>query len=245
LATICTKVWSEVPHHRRLGAQFRPVARGQGMVLQAVAVLQHEQLGLVDCRRRDAVGQVQRSGTRREGDVEPVVEQGRGLDLAAREWEGEQHAIELAALEIVAGGLAGLLAQEQPELRIIGTQPREQAGQQEGGDGGNHAHAQLARQRLAGGPGHVGQLLGLAQHLACLQRDLRAERGEAHDAAGPLHQSDADQRLELANAGGHGGLGDETGIRGPAEMAGILERHQILELLQSGQVSRHRLRRFL
>ena len=67
--------------HRRLGAKLGPVAGGQSMVLEAMAVLEQQQTMLVDrvgrrCSRRG-------SSPRREGDVEPVVEQFRRLDLAA------------------------------------------------------------------------------------------------------------------------------------------------------------------
>ena len=46
------------------------------------------------------------------------------------------------------------------------------------------------------------------------------------------------QRLELAQAGGEGGLGDETGVGGTAEMARVLQRNEILQLLQRREVGR-------
>ena len=116
-------------HHRRLGAQLRPVAGGQRMVLQAVAVLEQQQAVLVDRPGVDA-----RAGGRlaaREGDEQPVVEQGRLVDVAAAVGQGEQDAVELAAVERVAGGLAGLLAQEELEVRPLRAEPRKHRRQQE------------------------------------------------------------------------------------------------------------------
>ena len=104
-------------HHRRLGAQLGPVAGGERMVLEAMAVLEQQQPVLVD-----RVG-VDRSRRRRlaarEGDEQAVVEQVAHVDVAAGEGHRQQHAVELAAVERVAGRLAGLLAQEELEARAI------------------------------------------------------------------------------------------------------------------------------
>ena len=203
------------------------------MVLEAVAVLEQQQLGLVDRRGRHRVGQaIGRAG--RKGDQETVLEQLSPLDLAAGEGEGEEHAIELAALERVAGRLAGLLAQVELEVRPLIAQSRKQGRKQERSDGRDHAHPELAGERLAGRAHHVRQILGLAQDPLRLFRHPDAERGEAHHAPRPLDEHHADQRLELLDSGRKGRLGDEARLRGAAEMAVVAQRDQILELLQSG-----------
>ena len=73
------------------------------MVLQAMAVFEKQQSVLVDV---GGVDRVPRGGASppRKGDEQRIVEQRRGIDLAAGEGEREQHAIELAAMERLAGG---------------------------------------------------------------------------------------------------------------------------------------------
>ena len=93
--------------------------------------------------------------------------------------------------------------------------------------------------RLALGARHLGKLFGLAKNAHRLVGDLLAERGEADQAAGPLDERHAEQRLELAKPRGERRLGDEAGVGGLAEMAVAPKRDEILELLQAGQVDRH------
>src|SRR3546814_8637757 len=126
-----------------------------------------------------------------------VLEQLERLHLAAIIRESEKHAVELPAMERIAGRLAGFLAEEQLEVRPFPAQLRQQGGEQERGDGGDDAHPQFARQGLAGRPCHVRKLLGLAQDTPRLLRDPIAQRGEAHHAPRTLHEHAADQRLQL------------------------------------------------
>ena len=105
-------------HHRRLGAQLGPVAGRQGMVLEAMAVLQQQQPVLVD--RAGIDRRLAGRFATREGDEQPVVEQRRIVDVAAAVGQGQQHAVELAAVQRVAGGLAGFLAQVELEAWAIG-----------------------------------------------------------------------------------------------------------------------------
>src|SRR3546814_3247727 len=67
-------------------------------------------------------------------------------------------------------------------------------------DRGDDAHAKLSDKRRGGGGGHVGKLLGLAQHAMRLFDDRIVEPGEAHDAAGAFDERLAEQRLELADS---------------------------------------------
>ncbi len=89
------------------------------------------------------------------------------------------------------------------------------------------------------GARHLGQFFGLAEDAHRLVRDPFAERGEADDAARALDQHHAEQRLELAEAGGQGRLGDEAGIGRFAEMPVLAQRDQILELLDGGEMDGH------
>jgi len=118
-------------------------------------------------------------------------------------------------------------------------QPGQQGRQQEGRNGRDHAEPELARERLARGAHHVGQLLGLAQYPPRLGGDSKAQRREAHDPPGALDQGDSDHRLELLDPGRQGRLGNETGLGRAAEMAVGFERHEILKLLQRGEVDAH------
>ncbi len=175
----------------------------------------------------------------RVGDVERVVEQRRAIDLAAIEGEREQHAIELAAPERLAGRTAGLLPQVELELRPLLAKARQHGRQQERRDRRNDAHAQLAMQRPALRPRHFGQLLGLAKHGDRLVGDLLAERREADHAAGPFDQGEAEQGLEFAEARRQGRLGDEAGVGGLAEMSVAPQRDEILKLLDGRKVDDH------
>ena len=111
-------------------------------------------------------------------------------------------------------------------------------GQQERRDGGDHAHPQFARQRLAGALHQVGQLLGLAQQAVRLGHHRIAQRGEAHRALGPLDQHHAQQGFQIAQPGRQRRLRDETGVGGAAEMAMLVQRNKVLQLLERGQVRR-------
>src|SRR3546814_18324420 len=70
---------------------------------------------------------------------ERVVEQIFGLDVAARIGEREQDTVDGAVVERFACLRARLLAQEELERRAFLAQPRQEAGEQEGRDRGDHA----------------------------------------------------------------------------------------------------------
>ena len=132
------------------------------MVLEAMAVLEQQQFGLVDRRRLDLLGQIV-GHAGREGDEEIIVEQVRPFHLAAGIRQSEQDAVELAAVQRLAGGRAGLLAEEQLQIRPLRAEAWQQGRKQKGRDGRDHAEAELAGQRLARGADHVGEVLRLAQ----------------------------------------------------------------------------------
>jgi len=199
------------------------------MVLQAVPVLQHEQAVLVDQLRvdRGLDGRLAAG----KGNVEAVVEQRRLVHVAAGIGHGEEHAVELSTLERVAGGLARLLAQEQLQIRPLLAKSWKHCRQQEGRDRWDDAEPKLAVKRLALCPGHVGQLLSLAQDAKCLFRDLRPQGCETDDAPSPFDEDHAKRVFKLPQASRQGGLSHEAGLRSLAEMAVLTERNEILELL--------------
>ena len=206
------------------------------MVLEAMAILEQQQAMLVDCVGGDTGRRV---FVRREGEQQLVVEQVDHLDITARIRRGKEDAVELATVERVARRLAGFLAQEQLQIGPAAAQPRQDRREQERGDGGDHPHAQFAGQGEALGARHVGEFLGLAQHTAGLFGDAHAERSKADDAARALDEGDADQRLELAQAGRERRLGDEAAFGGLAEVAIVAQRDEILELLDGGKIDYH------
>ena len=142
------------------------------MILQAMPVFQHQQPIFVDRSGfDDAVG---RRLSARESDEQAIVEQRRLVHVAAGKRDSEQHAVELAAMERVAGRLARLFTQEQLQVRPLLAQARKHRRKQEGRDGRDDAHAQFAVERLALGARHVGQFLALAKDAQSLFRDLLA-----------------------------------------------------------------------
>ena len=61
-----------------------------------------------------------------------------------------------------------------------------------------------------------------------------ALRRKALKARAALHQHDAENFLELLEAGRHGRLGDAAGLRGPSEMPLLCERQQKFKLIDQG-----------
>src|SRR3546814_9143146 len=75
------------------------------MVLEAMAILEQQQPVLVD-RRRGGMEWDAFRHPGRKGDEQPVLEQLERLHLAAIIRESEKHAVELPAMERIAGRLA-------------------------------------------------------------------------------------------------------------------------------------------
>src|SRR3546814_3099220 len=68
---------------------------------------------------------------------------------------------------------ARFLAQEELERRPLLAQSRQQTGEQEGRNGRDDAHPQLADERGRGGGGHVGKFLRSEEHTSELQSLMR------------------------------------------------------------------------
>ena len=203
-----------------------------------MAILEHQHLRRVDLVGADHRGQVLRL-VAGESDEQRIVEQILGFDIAARVGEREQDAIDGAMVQRFARLRARFLAQEKLERRAFLAEPRQQAGEEEGGDRRNDAHPEFADERRGGGGGHVGEFLSLAQHAVRLFDDRVAEPGKADDAAGAFDERLTKQRFKLADARRQRRLGDVAAVGGAAEMAMLVERDEILHLFQRGEVIVH------
>ena len=123
LSTICTSVCSEVPI-------IAAWARSSGRLQADSAWSLRQWPSSSSSRRFSSIAAASTDGAARrlaarEGDEQTVVEQRRVVDLAAGEGQGEQHAVELAAVQRLARRLAGLLAQVELEVGPLLAQPRQ------------------------------------------------------------------------------------------------------------------------
>ena len=142
-------------------------------------------------------------------------------------------------MERLTARLTGFLAQEEIEVGIGRAHAREQFGQQKRGDGRDDAEAKVAGQGLTLGLRHGGERLGVGEHGAGLGDNLLAQGGESNHAAGALDERGVEDGLEFAKARRQGRLSDKTLFGRASEMAMLVERHQILKLLEGGQVDGH------
>ena len=164
----------------------------------------------------------------------------RLFDLARREGQGEEHAIDAPVLQGFDRILAGLFAQEQFEIGPLLAQARQESGEHKGRDRGDHAHAQLACKRFARSLHQVRKLFRLAQNAMRLFHHLIAQRREADHPAAAFDQRHAEQRFEFADPRAQCRLRHEARFRGAAEMAVFVQRHKILQLLDGREVGAHR-----
>ena len=154
--------------------------------------------------------------------------------------EGEQHAINPPVLKRIHCILTGFLAQHQLQVRALVLQARQQARDHERCDGRDHAHAQLPRKRLSGGLHKVREFLCLAQELVRFRHHLLTQRGKPDHSARAFDQSHAQERFQLPDPRRQRRLRDKTRIRRTPEMAMLMQRDEILQLLDGGEVGGHR-----
>jgi hypothetical protein len=107
-------------------------------------------------------------------------------------------------------------------------------GSRKGGDRRDHAHAQLAGKRLAGGAHHVGQILG-SRRIRCAFSATRIPSGVKRTTRGSARPGDADQGLQFLDPGRERRLGDEAGVGGPAEMAVVSSATKYWSCLRVGR----------
>jgi hypothetical protein len=97
---------------------------------------------------------------------------------------------------------------------------------------GDQGHPELARERIGVVARHGDDLVAVVQHAACPHHDLPADLRELHVLRLALDQLDAEVVLEFLDLGGQRGLTHEGALGGLAEMSGVGEGHQILEILE-------------
>jgi hypothetical protein len=69
---------------------------------------------------------------------------------------------------------------------------------------------------------------------------LPADLGELYVLRLPLDQFDPEVFLQLLQLRGQGGLADEGALGGPAEVAGVGQSHQVLQILEIHDFLIHR-----
>ncbi len=140
-----------------------------------------------------------------------------GVEAGGVVGQGDQGGVKGPGLQSLDQAMGEVLAQEQLQLGEALAQQGQGAGQQERGDGRDHAQAEAARQRLAGGAGGLHQILRARQDVVAPARHLLADGGEDHARTGPIDHRRVERALQFLNAGRQGGLGDVGGLCGAAE----------------------------
>src|SRR5437764_762124 len=110
------------------------------MVLEAMTILEEQEPVLVDLGRVDGRGR--RRFAMRIGDEQRIIEQRRRIDLTAGERQSEQDAIELPAMQRLAGSTAGLFPEVELEFRPLLAKPRQHCWKKERRDRRDDAHTQ-------------------------------------------------------------------------------------------------------
>ena len=80
--------------------------------------------------------------------------------------------------------------------------------------------------------GEIDQIARRRQHVLAAAGDFAPDIGQHHLAGPPLHHSDAERALEIADLHRQSGLGYGTGLGSAAEMAVLGECREITELSQ-------------
>jgi hypothetical protein len=94
-------------------------------------------------------------------------------------------------------------------------------------------------ERLALGARDFAKFFGLTQRAHRLVGYLFAQRREAHDSASPLDEGYTKDAFELAQTRGEGRLRHIAGVGGLTEMPVLVQRDEVLQLLESRQIFGH------
>lgn len=121
---------------------------GQGLVAQTVAVFEQDQVLSLQGPFGDRPGPRQGvTGRRRRQDL--IVADAGVIDARRVIGQGDDGGVQLPGLQPGDQARGQVLADEKPQGRVLLAQAGQGAGQQEGGDGGDDAEAEPARQGLA------------------------------------------------------------------------------------------------
>ena len=140
--------------------------------------------------------------------------------------------IDFAVAQPLQQGFGLVLVQHETQVGQRLAKLRHHPRQQIGADRGNQRHLELAGERIGIVAGERDDFLAFTQHAARAHHHLLAHLGELHVLRLALHQFDAEILLELLHLGRQGWLAHEGTLGRLAEMAGIGERHQILQILE-------------
>src|SRR5208283_4603920 len=123
-----------------------------------------------------------------------------------------------------------MLVQHQAQVRYGLADLLHDARQQVGTDGGYQGHLELAGKRVLVVAGERDDFVSLVQHVARTNHDLLAHLRELDVLRLALDQLHAEVLLQFLELRGQRRLADEAAFGRAAEMPGVRERHQILQI---------------
>ena len=190
--------------------------------------------------RVHGIGPIERAVTGKR-QQERVLPQLRRRQAAVLERQREKQEIEATAVQGGKESVGPLLTQMDTEAGKLGSKDRQDPREEVRGDRGDHAEPQEAGERAARAAASCDEVVYVAQDDSRSFDRLGAGAREEHLPRRPLEQAGAEPSLELADLGAQARLTDAAGLRSPAEVTVLLERDEILQLLERGPFHHHRL----
>ncbi len=170
----------------------------------------------------------------RQRDDEGLVVKRRGFDAWLVERIRDDDRIERTLFQRLEQVGGKILFDDQLQVRRALLQFRNQAGQQVGADGVNHAEPELSRQRVLALLRDFGQDLRLLKYDIGLVDDLLTDLGNANFVLRTaLEQAHVQLFLEFFDRDTERGLADETGLGRLAEVIFLGYRNDVTEFGQS------------
>ena len=221
-----------------LAARGLDVDGGQGLIAQAVAVLQQDQVVGLQHPLGDRPGPRQRVADR-GGGQDLVVADAGVVDARRLIGQGDDGGVQLARLQPGDQARGQVLADEETQGRVAVAQAGQGARQEKGGDGGDDAEAEPARQGLARVARRLDQILGAGQDVLGALDRLGADGGQLHRAARAFDDGCAQDLLQLLHPCRQGWLADMGRLRRTAEGGVLGQELEIVELSQGGEHAPH------
>ena len=220
----------QVRHLPLVGA-FPQVANLHDLMGQTMALGQEQQLDLGQVLGADLVLKIEWM-VPGMGQPEGLVEEG-GLDqFGLVDGGGQQGRVQVMPLQAGQQGFGQLLRQDQAQLRILALEGHQQQGDEVGAEGGDGADAQGAVQRVLMGAGDPLDGLHLLLQQAGMVKDGLADGGDLDRAVGALEQDHPQFLLQFLDLAAQGRLADEAVLGGLAEVAGIGNGQDVLDVAQ-------------
>ena len=201
------------------------------MFAQAVAVFEEEEVGILQVLRGQTVlaGEGMTGG---RGEQELVIEQRHRLDAGGVIGKGDEGGVEGAGLELVDQAAGAVLVEIELQVRVFFGQQADGLGQDEGRDRRNGAEVERSGEYLSGRGDGLDEGVGIGEQGRGAGGGDFAGMGEGGAAGLALGKRDAEQVLELLDAGREGGLGDMAGFGGAGKRAGFAQGDEKLELAE-------------